>query len=218
MNINDYLSCDFKPIDSQETIEMVKDFFIDLNFSHFPIVEEGIYIGNIASDDIETFDNDKKVIDYKYTLEPFFTRSNAVWLEVLEIFAKNHSNLVPVLNEENQYVGYYVVDDIMSFFHQTPFLKEPGRIIKIKKGILDYSMSQITQIVESNNGKLLGLFMSEAEGDTIEVTLKITLGAINEIVQTFRRYGYEITSEHLEDNYINNLKERSDYLTKYLDM
>ncbi len=129
MNINDYLSCDFKPIDSQETIEMVKDFFIDLNFSHFPIVEEGIYIGNIASDDIETFDNDKKVIDYKYTLEPFFTRSNAVWLEVLEIFAKNHSNLVPVLNEENQYVGYYVVDDIMSFFHQTPFLKEPGRII-----------------------------------------------------------------------------------------
>ena len=137
MNINDYLSCDFKPIDSQETIELVKDFFIDLYFSHFPIVEEGIYIGNIASDDVETFDNDKRVIDYKYTLEPFFTRSNAVWLEVLEVFAKNHSNLVPVLNEENQYVGYYVVDDIMSFFHQTPFLKESGGIIKIKKGIIN---------------------------------------------------------------------------------
>ena len=218
MNINDYLSCDFKPIDSQETIELVKDFFIDLNFSHFPIVEEGIYIGNIASDDVETFDNDKKVIDYKYTLEPFFTRSNAVWLEVLEVFAKNHSNLVPVLNEENQYVGYYVVDDIMSFFHQTPFLKESGGIIKIKKGIIDYSMSQISQIVESNNGKLLGMFVSEAENDTIEITLKISMGAINEIVQSFRRYGYEITSEHLEDNYINNLKERSDYLNKYLNM
>ena len=218
MNINDYLSCDFKPIDSQETIELVKDFFIDLNFSHFPIVEEGIYIGNIASDDVETFDNDKKVIDYKYTLEPFFTRSNAVWLEVLEVFAKNHSNLVPVLNEENQYVGYYVVDDIMTFFHQTPFLKESGGIIKIKKGIIDYSMSQISQIVESNNGKLLGMFVSEAENDTIEITLKISMGAINEIVQSFRRYGYEITSEHLEDNYINNLKERSDYLNKYLNM
>lgn len=218
MNINDYLSCDFKPIDSQETIELVKDFFIDLNFSHFPIVEEGIYIGNIASDDVETFDNDKRVIDYKYTLEPFFTRSNAVWLEVLEVFAKNHSNLVPVLNEENQYVGYYVVDDIMSFFHQTPFLKESGGIIKIKKGIIDYSMSQISQIVESNNGKLLGMFVSEAENDTIEITLKISMGAINEIVQSFRRYGYEITSEHLEDNYINNLKERSDYLNKYLNM
>jgi hypothetical protein len=51
-----------------------------------------------------------------------------------------------------------------------------------------------------------------------EITLKITLGAMNEIIQTFRRYNYEIISEHQEDNYINNLKERSDYLDKYLNI
>jgi hypothetical protein len=37
-----------------------------------------------------------------------------------------------------------------------PHLQEPGGIIVVRKGVLDYSMSQITQIVESNNGKLLG--------------------------------------------------------------
>ena len=79
-------------------------------------------------------------------------------------------------------------------------------------------MSQITQIIESNNGKLLGLFISEADVESVEVTLKITLGAMNEIIQTFRRYNYEIISEHQEDNYINNLKERSDYLDKYLNI
>jgi hypothetical protein len=52
----------------------------------------------------------------------------------------------------------------------------------------------------------------------VEITLKITLGAMNEIIQTFRRYNYEIISEHQEDNYINNLKERSDYLDKYLNI
>jgi CBS domain containing-hemolysin-like protein len=218
MEITNYITTDFKAIDSQDTIETVKYFFDDLNFSHFPVVEEGIYIGSIASEDLETFENDKKVIDYRYTLEGFFTKTDSLWLEVLEVFAKNHSNLIPVLDENNTYVGYYEIDDIMSFFHQTPFLKEQGRIIKVKKGILDYSMSQITQIVESNNGKLLGLFISEADIDTIEVTMKISLGAINEIIQTFRRYNYEITSEHHEDDYINNLKERSDYLDKYLNI
>jgi hypothetical protein len=79
-------------------------------------------------------------------------------------------------------------------------------------------MSQITQIVESNNGKLLGLFISESDVTSVEVTLKITLGAMNEIIQTFRRYNYEIISEHQEDNYINNLKERSEYLDKYLNI
>ncbi len=79
-------------------------------------------------------------------------------------------------------------------------------------------MSQITQIVESNNGKLLGVFVSEANADKVQVTVKITLGGMNEIIQTFRRYNYEIISEHHEDNYLNSLKERSEYLDKYLNM
>lgn len=218
MEITNYITTDFKAIDSQESISSVKHFFDDLTFSHFPVVEEGVYIGSISSEDIETFDNDKKVIDYRYTLASFFTRTDSIWLEVLEVFAKNHTNLIPVLDEKNSYIGYYEIDDIMSFFHQTPFLKEQGRIIKVKKGVLDYSMSQITQIVESNDGKLLGLFISESDVNSIEVTMKISLGAINEIIQSFRRYNYEIISEHQEDNYINNLKERSDYLDKYLNI
>nr|WP_314897641.1 CBS domain-containing protein [uncultured Flavobacterium sp.] len=216
--ITNYITNDFKAIDSQETIAVVQDFFNELHFSHFPVVEEGIYIGSIVSDDIETFDRDKKVIDYRFTLEGFFTRTNTIWLDVLEIFAKNHTNLVPVLDENNKYVGYYEIEDIMKFFHETPFLKEPGGIIVVKKPILDYSMSQITQIVESNNGKLLGLFISDADVESVQVTMKISLGAMNEIIQTFRRYNYEIISEHQEDNYINNLKERSDYLDKYLNI
>lgn len=216
--ITEYITNDFKAINSSETIAAAQDFFSNLHFSHFPIVEEGIYIGSLASEDIETFDSAKKIEDYRFTLEGFFTRIGTIWLDVLEVFAKNHTNLVPVLDENNSYVGYYEIEDVMKFFHETPFLKEAGGIIVVRKGILDYSMSQIAQIVESNNGKLLGLFISETTVDSVEITLKITLGAMNEIIQTFRRYNYEIISEHQEDNYINNLKERSEYLDKYLNI
>lgn len=218
MEITNYITNDFKPIDSQESIAAVKDFLVDFEFSHFPIVEDGIYIGSISAEDVETFEEEKRVSDYKYTLESFFIRTNAIWLEVLEVFAKNHSNLIPVLDDNNKYIGYYEIEDIINFFHQTPFIKEQGSIIKVRKGVLDYSMSQITQIVESNNGKLLGLFISEANMESVEVTIKTSSGAINEIIQTFRRYNYEIISEHHEDSYITNLKERSDYLDKYLNM
>ena len=216
--IKDYINTDFKPIDSNETIASVQDFFVELAFSHFPVMSEGVYLGSLASDDIETFDADKLVSDYRYTLEGFFVRTGDIWLDVLEVFAKNHTNIVPVLDENNLYVGYYELEDIMKFFHETPFLKEPGGIIVVRKSIIDYSMSQITQIVESNNGKLLGLFISEADVESVQVTMKISLGAMNDIIQTFRRYNYEIISEHDEDNYINNLKERSDYLDKYLNI
>ena len=216
--ITDYINNDLRAIDSQETILAVQDFFTDVSFSHFPVLEEGIYIGSLVADDLETFDSDKKVGDYKYTLEPFFVRTNMIWLDVLEVFGKNHSDIVPVLDENNHYVGYYELADIMKFFHKTPFIKEAGGIIIVRKALIDYSMSQITQIVESNNGKLLGIFVSASDNETIEITIKVTLGVMNDIIQTFRRYNYEIISEHEEDNYINNLKERSDYLDKYLNI
>ena len=216
--ITDYITNDYTALDSQETIADVQDFFMDVPFSHFSVLNEGIYIGSIAVDDIDTFDSDKKISDYKYALEGFFARNNMIWLDVLEVFAKNHTNVVPVLNEENAYLGYYELEDIVKFFHETPFLREQGGIIVIKKSMQDYSMSQIAQIVESNNGKLLGLFVSEADAENVQITIKIALGAMNDIIQTFRRYNYEIVSEHHEDNYLNNLKERSEYLDKYLSM
>lgn len=216
--IKEYINTDFKAINSNDSIMVVQDFFHELTFSHFPVIDEDVYLGCIALDDIETFDSDKKVSDYRYALEGFYARASDIWLDVLEVFAKNHTNVVPVLDDNNQYIGYYELEDIIKFFHETPFLKEAGGIIIVKKPVLDYSMSQITQIVESNNGKLLGLFISEADVQSVQITMKISLGAMNDIIQTFRRYNYEIISEHQEDNYINNLKERSDYLDKYLNI
>ena len=205
-------------MDSQETILAAQDFFMDVSFSHFPVLEDGIYIGSIVAEDLETFDTDKKISNYKYTLEQFFVRSSMNWLDVLEVFGKNHTDIVPVLDENNLYLGYYELTDSMRFFNETPFIKESGGIIIVKKALVDYSMSQVSQIVESNNGKLLGLFVSNSDDNTIEITIKVTLGVMNDIIQTFRRYNYEIISEHNDDNYINTLKERSDYLDKYLNI
>jgi predicted transcriptional regulator len=216
--ITDYITNDYKAIDSEATIATVQDFFDELNFSHFPVVDEGIYIGSIASDDSETFDSFKKVFDYRYSLEGFFAREKMIWLDVLEVFAKSKSNLVPVLNENNTYLGYYEIRDVLNFFHETPFLQESGGIIVVQKKTIEYSMGEITQIIESNNGKILGLFVSESDLKNTQVTIKISLGVMNEIIQSFRRYNYEIISEHFEDNYINTLKERSDYLDKYLNI
>lgn len=216
--ITNYITNDFKAIDSQESVSAVQEFFDELNFSHFPVVEEEIYIGSIASEDIETFDGSKKIIDYKYTFERFFARTTMIWLDVLEVFAKNNTNLIPVLDTKNKYVGYYEISDILTFFHETPFLKETGRVVIVQKRVLDYSMAEITQIVEGNNGKILGLFISEADSENIQITIKISLGSLNEIIQSFRRYNYDIISDHHEDHYINTLKERSDYLDKFLNI
>ncbi|MDP2160632.1 MAG: acetoin utilization protein acuB [Flavobacterium sp.] len=218
LDITNYIINDFKPFDGNDSIDSVQNFFSDMTYSHFPVVSEGIYIGCIAADDVITFDNNKTILDYRYTLEGFFARTKMIWLDVLEVFAQNHANIVPVLDESNTYIGYYELNDIIQFFHETPFMNEQGGIIIVRKPTKDFSMSQVAQIVETNNGKILGMFLSEATQDSVQITIKTTLGSLNEIIQTFRRYAYEIVSDHQEDFYIQNLKDRSDYLDKYLNI
>ncbi|RWW92383.1 CBS domain-containing protein [Flavobacterium cerinum] len=216
--ITDFINNDIKALRTTDSVADAQDLFADYPFSHFPVLEDGIYIGSARSEDIEQMDIEKTMDDLRYNFDRFFVRDNAVWLDVLEIFAKNATNLLPVLDKDNKYLGYYEITDIITFFHETPFLKESGGILVVEKGITEYSMSQAAQIVESNNGRLLGLFISEANLEKVQITIKISLGGLSEIIQTFRRYNYDIITEHQEDVYLNTLKDRSDYLDKYLNI
>lgn len=217
-DISNYINNDYRAIKSSETIFEVRSFFEEEKFSYFPVIEDDIYIGSIAKENLANLNYKKKISDYRYSLDPFFVRTTQNWIEILEVFAKNHTNIVPVLDENNLYVGYFELENIIQFFNETPFLKELGGIIVVKKPILDYSMSQVIQIVESNNGKLLGLFISDSDPEFVQITIKISSGNVNEIIQSFRRYDYEIVSNHQEDSYINILKERSEYLERYLSI
>ncbi|MNK07076.1 CBS domain protein [compost metagenome] len=216
--ITDFINKDIKALRTTDTVADAQDLFAEYPFSHFPVLEEGIYIGSARSEDVEQIDIEKTMADLRYSFDRFFVRDNALWLDVLEVFAKNETNLLPVLDKDNKYLGYYEITDIITFFHETPFLKENGGILVVEKGITEYSMSQAAQIVESNNGRLLGLFISEANLEKVQITLKISLGGLSEIIQTFRRYNYDIITEHQEDVYLNTLKDRSDYLDKYLNI
>ncbi len=217
-DIIDFINNNIKPLRTTDSVADAQDLFAEYPFSHFPVLEDNVYIGSASAEDIELADIEKQVADIRYNLDRFFVRDTMIWLDVLEVFAKNETNIVPVLDKDNTYLGYYEIGDIITFFHNTPFLKEDGGILIVEKGIADYTMSEVAQIVESNNGRLLGAFISEANLEKVQITLKISLGGLSEIIQTFRRYNYEIISEHQEDAYLNTLKDRSDYLDRYLNI
>ena len=218
MNLTQYIINDIKPLKVDTSVKDLQQMFNQLTFSHVPIKHDGIYIGCISETDAHCFDNSKHINNYKYALEGFFVRETTNWLDVLEAFAQNSCNIMPVLDKNNNYLGYYELNDIISLFNDTPFFADPGTVLVVEKGKNDYSLSEISQIVESNNGKLLGAFISKVENDLAQITIKIGNIGLNDILQTFRRYGYNVVSGHDEDSYVESLKERSEYLSKYLNI
>ncbi len=201
-----------------DSMSEVIEFFQHTTYSHVAVVEDRLFIGVLAETDLETFEQVKKVEDYRYELEAFFARKDTFWLDALELFARKEANLIPVIDDNNLVLGYFDLNDVVSEFIDTPFFIEPGVILVVAKAIKDYSFSEIAQIVESNNAKLLGAIITETHNDIIQITLKITSESSNEVIQTFRRYNYNILFGNDEDQFLEDLKRRSDYLDKYLNV
>ncbi len=219
MQTIDYISKDVKALQLSDTVDSAKLLFNELIFTHLPIVENGIFVGLISESDLPTSENDtKKLTDFQYLFQHFSTSANANWFDLLKDFASNDANIIPVITEDRKYLGYFELIDILHFFNNTPFLKDDGTILIVSKNKNDYSLSEVAQIIERNSARLFGAFISKSEGQHIEITIKLNTQNINEIIQTFRRYEYTIVTEIKEDHYLNDLKERSEYLQKYLNI
>lgn len=218
MPLDQYIINDLRPFDVSAKIKELQEVFNQLTYSHVPIQKDGIYIGCLSETDVYCFDGNEKVEDVLYAVEHFFVDQSAIWLDVLDTFALNDSNLMPVLDSNHNYLGYYLLIDIISLFRNTPFFSEPGGTIIVEKAYKDYSLSEICQIVESNNVKMLGVFVSKINNDMVQVIIKIENSGLSAIFETFRRYGYTIISGHEDDRFLKTLKDRSAYLNRYLNL
>ncbi len=219
MQTINYIANDVKALKLDDTVNKAKLLFKELIFTHIPIVQEGRLVGLIAESEIQGLDNNnQKLTEIQYLFNSFFTTENANWFDLLKDFASNDANIIPILNKDKKYIGYFELADILHFFNNTPFLKENGVILVVSKDKDDYSLSEVAQIIERNDAKLFGTFISKILDNTIEITIKLNTQNINEILQTFRRYNYTIISSIEKDHYINDLKDRSSYLQKYLNI
>lgn len=218
MPLNQFIINDIRPFDVNTTVAELQEVFNQLTYSHVPIQKEGAYMGCLSVTDVHCFEANQKVNDVLYAVEGFFVQKHTIWLDVLDRFAGNDANVMPVLDEKNNYLGYYQLVDIISLFNKTPFFAEPGGIIIIENAYKDYSFSEICQILESNNVKLLGVFVSRLKKGMAQITVKIENKGLSAVFETFRRYGYTIISGHEDDTFLKTLKDRSSYLDRYLNL
>ncbi|PIF00797.1 MAG: acetoin utilization protein acuB [Maribacter sp.] len=218
MQVRTHIITTIPVFEVDEPLGGVVEVFMENTYSHIAIVDKGKFLGVLDENDLEDFSLDKKIEDFRYNLESFFVREDASWFDVLETFARNEANLVPVLGKGEEVLGYYDITDIVSVFIDMPFFTEPGGILVVSKEQVGYSFSEVVQIVESNNSKFIGGFISGTKDGEVQITIKINGNNMNEVLHTFRRYDYTVLFGNVGDRFIDDLKRRSNYLDKYLNV
>jgi len=219
MKIHDYIVKEIKPLTLQQTVKEAQDLCAPLPISHVIIVENNRLLGCFFEGDIFTIEEtEKQLSEFGYLLQHFHATEDTTHLELLKIFAENDANIIPVIDKSLKYVGYYELADVLDVFANSPFFYDDSELLVIEKSKKDISMAEVAQIVEANNATLLGMYISSETEQKTVVTLKIITNELNEMIQTFRRYDYHVITKHDDDSYLEELKDRSAYLQKYLNM
>ena len=201
----------------QKALSLMEEYKV----SHLPIVNNNHFLGLIFDTDIYNFGKDNTEIS-KYNFNPnnTFVYSDETIYEIVSTVSKLKLSLLPVLNRNNEYLG---IISILSLVHQFNTLfaaDQPGGIIVLELFQNDYYLSEISQIIESNDAKILSLYISPIENSTkILLTLKINKIDLSAIRQTFERYNYIIKRTITEDENSDQLLEnRYNEFMKYLSI
>ncbi len=189
--------------------------------SHLPIVNNLDFLGLISDTDIyDTNQPEEPIGNHPLTLlKPFVTTEQHLF-EVIGLASRLKLSVIPVLDSNNHYKGVITTNDLIRHIAGISSLDQTGGIVVLEITERDYSLSQIAQIIESNNVKVLSLYItSPPESIRLEVTLKLNTTDLSSVIKTFERYNYDVKTWITSDDSMDRFySERFDLLMKYLNM
>jgi len=188
--------------------------------SHLPIVNDKEFLGLISEVDIYDMNMPEEPLgNHPLSLLRPYVMENQHVFEIMEVASRLKLSLVPVLDSRKNYLGVITIMELLHYFAELSALRSPGAIIVLELNSNDFSMSQISQIVEGSDAKILSAYISSHPDSTkLELTLKLNVTELTSIIQTFNRYNYTIQGSYMKyDEEEELLDERFDLLMRYLN-
>ena len=203
-----------------DTIEDALNIMETLKVAHLPIVNKLSLSGLISDTTLYDKQLTKSTIgELKQEYAMFYVKTDQNILDVISIMSQNNISVVPVLDEYDKYIGSIDSTSVLKSFATISSLDKPGAVIVLEINKYDYTLSKIAQIIESNDAKVLNMFVdSTNDSSMLEVCLKLNTNDLRSILRTFERYEYNVKSWVSDDDSTNKLyMERFNLLMKYLN-
>ena len=209
------------PLKPTDSISKGLNWMEELRVNQLPVVDNGEYIGLIGEDIIYKYNNENALIkELQLFGQDIFVAYHQHFYDVLKVADTYSVEVIPVLGEENNFLGVVTMNDTLSAFAKSTAMKEPGSIFVLWMDQRDYSLTEISRLVESNHAKILSTYIAADNQDPskINVTIKVDKIDLSRITATFERFGYRIIAQFqpVENQEVD--KERLDILFRYLDL
>lgn len=207
------------PLHASDTGEEALGAMNDFHVKHLPVVEDHRFLGILSEEEVLEYGAGEKLSTYPLQHAAVFVRSADHLYDVLRLVGVYQVTTIPVLDEEEKYVGLITLEDLLQAVAHLASFAEPGGVIVLEMPRHDYTMAEVARIIESEDSIILSSFVSTgSEPSLIELTLKLNRQDLQRVIAALNRYGYEVKGSYTEKEYDESLKERYDLLMSYLNV
>lgn len=197
-------------------------FYMDeYRVSFIPVLEGDLFLGLLSESDIfKLSDPDLPLADQKVPYKMVYVNDGQHVFDVIRLMSDEKVTILPVLDENKQYKGCISINSLTEQFGRFTAIANPGAIIILELNQNDYVLSQIAQIIESQDMKILSLFVSsESDSTKMELTIKLNKFEIQSLIKALTRYNYIIKATFTNDEkMVDDLLDRYNALMNYLKL
>lgn len=193
----------------------------ELKIDQLPVIEHGAFKGLITEEMILESNNlNQPIGEFLLHSENCFVQDSQHYFDVLKVAIEKSAQIVAVLDEEGKYLGVTSYTDALHEFAKTFTIQSPGGIIVLSVLHRDYSLVEISRIIESNNVKILGTYVTTpySDSDKIFLTLKLSVNDLSKTIASLERFNYNIIAKFHDIDRTETSKERIDHLMRYLNI
>jgi predicted transcriptional regulator len=211
---------DIPQLQLQDTVAKALQLFSDFKVSHLPVVAEEKFVGLISEVDLLDASNKNMLIELLQ--KDFILASineNDHFLQAVNISNQYQTNIVPVINFEKELVGTISGQTLLRTLGYFSGSQEIGGIIVLEMERNQFTISEISRIVESNEATVLHLNTTlQPETGLLRVTIHINKKELSAVIAAFERYEYDVIYYFGEEKFENEIQSNYRHLMNYLDI
>jgi CBS domain-containing protein len=202
-----------------DTLEFSLELMEEFKQEHLPVLKGKELVGVVSEQQLLDAINTETLEDMAFPLIKIAVNENAHIFDAMKAGFESSSSVLPVVNADGLYIGLISPKSLLNKLSAFNFAKELGGIFVLEVAAHDYSLAEISRLVESNKAAVLSIATSKlTDSDKIQVTVKVNTLDLTYIIATLERYDYNISHIFHQAEQIDQLQERYDGLMHYLNV
>ncbi len=222
MIVESYISNDIIPLKIEDSFKLSAHLMDNEKFSYFPVVKDNnLYVGLVSDKVLYELDNlNEKIFTRKDLLKNYFVYNNKTIFDATSIVLEHNLDILPVIDCKHKYLGVLTIRDILEAYTSYAAVNAQGDILQLTLNCNDLCVSEISRIIENENGHIINLFVMPIKETTkIKVFIKLARMELCRVMKAFERYNYDVeyfvqSTESDDEELIKNY----DLLMKYLSI